>query len=77
MLIRPNASGGQNNAWNLSSRELEILTLTADGKSNVEIAEKLMISVHTVKAHVGHIIDKLKAKDRVNAVAIAIRRKII
>ena len=61
----------------LSTRELEILNLTADGKSNTEIAEKLMISVHTVKAHVGNIIKKLRAKDRVNAVAIAIRKEII
>ena len=36
-----------------------------------------MISVHTVKAHVGNIIKKLRAKDRVNAVAIAIRKEII
>ena len=61
----------------LTEREKNVLYYVAQGFVNTEIAEKLHISVHTVKAHVGHIIDKLKAKDRVNAVAIAIRRKII
>lgn len=77
MSVQPKASNCKLFGIELSSRELEILNLTADGKSNAEIAEKLMISVHTVKAHIGNIIKKLRAKDRVNAVAIAIRKEII
>ena len=61
----------------LTKREIEVLQRVADGKRNREIAELLFISEETVKGHVKHIIEKLGAKDRTEAVSIAVRRGII
>ena len=61
----------------LTAREMEVLNLMAAGKTNPEIGKDLIISSHTAKAHVGHILHKMCAKDRVNAVAKAIRCGII
>ena len=61
----------------LTGREVEVLRHVAEGRRNREIAEKLFISEETVKVHVKHIMDKLGAADRTQAVAIAIRRGII
>ncbi len=61
----------------LSKREIEVLRLVADGNRNRDVAEKLFISEETVKAHVKHIMEKLGANDRTQAVAIALRRGII
>jgi len=55
----------------LSERELEILTLVADGLSNREISERLFISISTVKGHNRNIFDKLQVKRRTEAVAYA------
>jgi DNA-binding NarL/FixJ family response regulator len=57
----------------LSSREREVLALLAGGASNKEIALDLGVSISTVKFHVAAIIEKLGARSRVDAVAIAIR----
>ncbi len=54
----------------LSRREIEILQLIADGLSNKEIAQKLVISVRTVKYHTTSIYTKLNATGRAHAVAI-------
>ena len=61
----------------LTEREVEVLRHVAEGRRNRDIAEKLFISEETVKVHVKHIMDKLGASDRTQAVAIAIRRGII
>ena len=53
--------------FNLTSREKEVLVLLAQGLSNTEIAEKLIISTHTAKAHVCNILTKLSVTDRVQA----------
>ncbi len=57
----------------LSLREREVLALLAEGASNKEIARALALSVHTVKFHVASLTEKLGARSRVEAVAIAIR----
>jgi len=55
----------------LSSRELEVLTLLAAGRSNQQIADELVVMLATVKKHVGHILGKLSAANRTQAVAHA------
>jgi DNA-binding NarL/FixJ family response regulator len=61
----------------LTARETEVLRLVGGGNRNRDIAEQLFISEETVKVHVKHIMEKLAASDRTEAVAIAIRRGII
>jgi len=61
----------------LTPRELDVLALLAEGASNKSIARRLGISVHTVKFHVGALIDKLDATGRTEAVAHAARRGVI
>jgi LuxR family maltose regulon positive regulatory protein len=55
----------------LSGRELEVLRLLAAGRSNQQIADELVVSLATVKKHVGHILGKLAAANRTQAVARA------
>ena len=57
----------------LTPREIQVLTLVAQGASNKEIARRLGISVHTAKFHVGQLLDKLDAIGRTDAVAHAAR----
>ena len=61
----------------LTSREVEVLREVAEGCRNRDIGERLYISEETVKVHVKHIMDKLGARDRTQAIAIAVRRGII
>lgn len=61
----------------LTQRELDVLALMAEGASNKMIARQLNISVHTVKFHVGSLLDKLDATGRTDAVAHAARRGVI
>ena len=61
----------------LTTREIEVLGLIAGGNRNRDIAEKLFIAEETVKVHIKHIMDKLGASDRTQAVAIGVRRGII
>jgi len=61
----------------LTTREIEVLQQVAGGNRNRDIADRLFISEETVKVHIKHIMEKLGANDRTQAVAIAIKRGII
>jgi DNA-binding NarL/FixJ family response regulator len=61
----------------LTEREIEVLRHIGGGNRNRDIAERLFISEETVKVHIKHIMEKLGASDRTQAVSIAVRRGII
>ena len=61
----------------LTEREIDVLRHIGGGNRNRDIAERLFISEETVKVHIKHIMEKLGASDRTQAVAIAVRRGII
>lgn len=61
----------------LSERELEVLKLVVKGLNNAEIAKKLVISIHTAKAHVCSILEKMCVEDRVQAAVKAVRENIV
>jgi NarL family two-component system response regulator LiaR len=71
----PRASGQFSSE--LSERELEVLRLIADGLNNTEIAERLVISEHTVKRHVSNILSKLHLADRTQAAVYAWREGVV
>lgn len=64
-------------APNLTRRETDVLKLMAEGMRNHEIAERLGLSLSTVKVHVNHVLEKLGAIDRTEAVTRALRRGLI
>jgi NarL family two-component system response regulator LiaR len=61
----------------LTSREMEILLLMAQGKTNQEIADELFIALKTVKTHVSNILSKLRVQDRTQAVIYAFKHALI
>ena len=61
----------------LTPREIQVLSLLAEGASNKSIARRLGISVHTVKFHVASLLDKFEATGRTDAVAHALRLGVI
>ena len=61
----------------LTSRELEVLRLMASGLTNRDIAAQLYLSVNTIRGHVQHILDKLGAHSKLEAVAIAARQGLV
>jgi len=72
--MRIEAEGGeQETEERLSDRELEILKLTAKGMSNKDIAERLFLSVRTVKAHLSNIFNKMAVASRTEAIVKGIR----
>jgi len=64
-------------AKNLTKREREILALVAEGLSNREIAERLVLSPETVKSHVAAILEKLNVSDRTQAAIYAVRNGLV
>jgi DNA-binding NarL/FixJ family response regulator len=66
-----------NNENLLSKREIEVLKLFAEGKTNQEIADKLFISIRTVESHKNHIMARLELKTTVDLVKFAIRNNIV
>jgi len=75
--LMPNLIKGRDGGDSLTQREREILQLLADGMSNADVAQRLFISQETVKSHVRHILVKLEADTRTQAVAIALREAMI
>ncbi len=65
------------NVIELCDREREVLDLLTHGYENKQIADKLFISTHTVKACISGILKKLEAKNRTEAVSIALRNNLI
>jgi NarL family two-component system response regulator LiaR len=61
----------------LTSREMEILLLMAEGKTNQEIADQLFIALKTVKTHVSNVLSKLQVQDRTQAVIYAFKHSLI
>ena len=60
----------------LSNREIEVLQLIAAGKSNIAIAQILVVSPKTVKNHVSHILHKLNLSNRVEAAVFAVKKNL-
>lgn len=63
--------------FDISSRERDVLRLMVAGKSNDEIAKELVISLPTVKSHVGRILSKLRVKSRAEAIVFAIKHDLL
>ena len=60
-----------------TQREIDVLHLIAEGLPNSEIGERLFVSTETVKSHVKTLLEKLHARTRAHAVALAFRRGLI
>jgi DNA-binding NarL/FixJ family response regulator len=73
MIAEMAATANERSGVDLTAREIEILKHVVAGKSNPQIAEELFLSRRTVSTHVEHILRKLGAANRVDAVVHAIR----
>jgi len=63
--------------YQLTPRELEVLALMVDGLNNPAISERLVISIGTTRSHVSNILSKMGVSNRSEAVALALRSKIV
>lgn len=72
-----NGAAGEHPPPPLTAREREVLELLAAGYSNRQIAERLFVSLATVKKHVGNLLEKLGAANRTRAVALARRHGLL
>lgn len=63
--------------YELTAREMEVLALMGEGLNNLEIAERLVVSRATAKAHVSHILSKMGVSNRAEAIALALRQELI
>ena len=61
----------------LTQREFEVLKLMSEGKTNSQIAQEIIVSTNTIKAHVGNILQKFEATDRVQAAVIAVKANLL
>jgi DNA-binding NarL/FixJ family response regulator len=73
----PSENPKKKNRFDITERELEVLTLIVDGCSNSEIADRLTITIGTVKTHVRNILTKLSAADRTQAAVRALRSGLV
>lgn len=73
----PTQESGERVFQALSPREVEVLNLVVDGMTNKEIAEKLSISIDTVKSHIKHIMNKLAVGDRTQMAVKALRSGLV
>jgi DNA-binding CsgD family transcriptional regulator len=73
VVFAPGRGAGSGDTFGLSKRELEVLGLISQGRTNREIGDRLFISQKTVGVHVGNILAKLGVSGRVEAAAVAIR----
>jgi len=64
-------------SFDLTDREMEVLKLVVQGQSNQQIADALVITLATVKAHISNILSKLEVSSRAEAIAYAIKHKIV
>jgi two-component system, NarL family, response regulator LiaR len=71
------AAANQAQGAELTEREREVLKLMVEGLNNAEIAERLVVSLSTVKYHISNILSKLEVDNRVAAVTLAIQKKLV
>ena len=76
-LVKATRQRASHHDYGLTEREMEVLSLLVEGLSNAEIADRLVVSVATVKFHVRGILSKLGVSSRTEAVATALQKDII
>lgn len=77
MMLRMRQGSGHSLHEDLTDRELEVLLLIAEGKTNQDIADTLFIALKTAKTHVSNILSKLEVNDRTQAVIYAYEHKLV
>jgi len=77
VLVQGSTSQSQIPDFDLTERELQVLEMLVQGLSNTEIADRLVITVATVKYHISNILQKLGAANRTEAAALAIKHELV